>query len=116
MVLVLGNVEFDSSSPAAPTPETESMLKAGAELAGVPVAKLLDALTHKTLRKTEKVACDPVIATRSFLMYIYSLAFEWVIERINNEFAFDEQASGTQASSQKARTCPEELCSRLVSL
>ena len=96
--LVLGNVEFPEFDGDAlqPTAKTAPLLAVAAEYAGVQYEKLLKALTHKMLRKNE-VPRDPVLAVRSLVMYVYGLAFEWVIERINDTFGY--------AGPQKVKLC-----------
>lgn len=90
MVLLLGNARFDEKREVVA--ESKQAFDSAAKLAGIDPKKLKEALTIRSVkqvgRKEEiRSPCDPKVAISSLMMHVYSLAFDWTIDKNNEKFA-----------------------------
>ena len=90
MVLLLGNVRFDEKREVVA--ESDGAFDHAAKLAGIDPKKLEEALTFRSVKqvgKKEEIRspCDPKVAISSLMMHVYSLAFDWTVDKNNERFA-----------------------------
>ena len=97
-VLNLGNIEFKPAKEGS-DPKDQKKVDLAAELIQVSPKQLFDAIAFRTMGggklSTYKCPLEPHLATaarNSLCMHIYSLAFDWVVDVINDYISVENAA------------------------